>query len=166
MERRLGGSEYNILFVQSNLANTYKALGRNEEATCLRRDVYSGHLKLFGEEDRDTLLTANNYASSLVALERCEEAKALMHRTVPVARRVLGENDENLLKIRWTYAKALYINDAATLDDLREAVNTLEDTDRIARRVLGAAHPTTAAIEDELQDARAALRARETPSPS
>ncbi len=130
----------------------------------MRRDVYSGHLKLFGEEDRDTLLTANNYASSLVVLERFEEAKALMRKTVPVARRVLGENDENLLKIRWTYAKALYMNDAATLDDLREGVTTLGETGQTARRVFGGAHPITSAIEDELRDARAVLHARE-PSP-
>ena len=54
-----------------------------------------------------------------------------------------------------------YLDTGATLDYLREAVTTLEDTERTARRVLGAAHPTTAAIEDELQDARAALAARE-----
>ena len=56
-----------------------------------------------------------------------------------------------------------YEDPAATLDDLREAVTTLEDAGRIARRVLGGAHPTTEWIEDELRDARAALRARETP---
>ena len=48
----------------------------------------------------------------------------------------------------------------ATLDDLREAVTTLEDTGRIARRVLGGSHPTTRAIEGALRDARAALQAR------
>ena len=58
---------------------------------------------------------------------------------------------------------ALYKNETATLDDLREAVTTLEETERIARRVLGGAHPTTMGIDDELRDARAALRARETP---
>ena len=47
----------------------------------------------------------------------------------------------------------------ATLDELREAVTTLEDVGRIARRVLGGAHPHTTAIEAELRDARAALRA-------
>ena len=52
----------------------------------------------------------------------------------------------------------------ATLDDLREAMTTLEDAERIARRVLGGAHPVTENIEDNLQDARAALCARETPS--
>ena len=63
---------------------------------------------------------------------------------------------------KW-YAQALYNDPAATLDDLREAVTTLEETDRIARRVLGGAHPTTRQIERELRKARAALRARETP---
>ena len=32
-------------------------------------------------------------------------------------------------------------DDGATLDDLREAVTTLEETERTARRVLGGAHP-------------------------
>ena len=52
----------------------------------------------------------------------------------------------------WTYA---------TLDDLREAVATLEDTERIARRVLGGSHPLTTGMEENLRDSRAALRARE-----
>ena len=68
------------------------------------------------------------------------------------------------IKMRWNYAQTLYKADSATLDDLREAVTTLEDAERIARRVLGSAHPTTANIERNLQNARAALRARETPS--
>ena len=58
---------------------------------------------------------------------------------------------------------ALYEGDGATLDDLREAVTTLEDVERIARRVLGGSHPLTTDIEHALQESRAALRARETP---
>ena len=85
-----------------------------------------------------------------------------------VARRVLGENHDLTLVIRSNYAMALFKDPSATLDDLREAVTTLEDLDRIARRVLGGAHPTTARIEGQLRAARAAraaLHARETPSP-
>ena len=48
-------------------------------------------------------------------------------------------------------------DDDATLDDLREAVTTLEEIERIARRVFGSTHPLTPGIEDELQNARAAL---------
>ena len=64
------------------------------------------------------------------------------------------------------YAYSLYSNPGATLEGLREAVTTLEETERIARRVLGGAHPITAGIKANLQNARAALRARETPSGS
>ena len=63
--------------------------------------------------------------------------------------------------MRWVYADALFVDPGATLDDLREAVTTFEDAKRIARRVFGSAHPLTTKLEDELRDARAALRARE-----
>jgi len=119
---------------------------------------------LWGEEHGETLLAANNYAASLRGLQRFKEAKSLLRKTVPAARRVLGEGCDTTLRMRWSYAWALYENPAATLDDLREAVTMLEDTARIARRVLGGTHPLTEAIGAYLQDARAALRARETPS--
>ena len=78
----------------------------------------------------------------------------------PVAQRFLGENDEITLKLRWTYARSLYENKGATLDDLREAVTTLEDLERTARRVLGGAHPVAVTIVRHLRDARGALYAR------
>ena len=147
--------------MQGNLANTYRHLGREEEALSMRRDVYSGRLKLSGHEDLNTLIAANNYALSLDDLKRFEEAKSLLRKTIPVARRVLGERRELMLWMRWTYAKALYKDDASTLEDLRKAVTTLEETIRTARRVLGGAHPLTAPIEETLRDARAALATRE-----
>ena len=64
--------------------------------------------------------------------------------------------------MRMNYAHSLYKADGATLGDLCEAVTTLEDTARIARRVLGGAHPITTGIEHHLREARAALAARET----
>ena len=61
----------------------------------------------------------------------------------------------------WHFAMVIYENDRATLDDLREAVTTLADAGRIARRVLGGAHPLTVDIEGNLRVFRAARRARE-----
>ena len=84
-----------------------------------------------------------------------------MRKMIPVAPRVLGKNDDLMLVMRWAYADSLYKDDAATLDDLREAVMTLEDTERTARRVLGSAHPDTRGIGSSLRDARANLRARD-----
>ncbi|CAH0373505.1 unnamed protein product [Pelagomonas calceolata] len=164
--RRLGDSEESILTVQGNLAVTYVVIGRHEEALNLYRDVYSGRVRLNGEEHLTTLIAANNYALSLNELKRFEEAKPLLRRTIPVARRVLEDGNDTMLKMRWTYAQTLYKDDGATLDDVREAVTTLEDTGRIARRVLGGAHPTTTGIEDHLRVARAILRAREAPPTS
>ena len=86
-----------------------------------------------------------------------------MRKAVPVARRVKGDANETTLRLRWNYAKALYKNTAATLDDLREAATTLEELEPYARRVLGGAHPLAEGIEQCLGEARAALNAREPP---
>ena len=90
----------------------------------------------------------------------------MMQKTMPVARRVFEDSHDLTLKIRWLYAVALRNADGATLDDIRESVATLEEIERIARRVLGGAHPTTKTFWQSLQYARAALRAHETPPPS
>ena len=159
--RRFVDSKDNILSVQSNLACTYELLGRSNEALSLRQEVYSGRLKLEGEEHIYTLNAANNYATSLQILERFKEAKSLMRKTVPKARRVLGEAHEITLGMRQNYAMSLYQDPASTLDDLREAVTTLEETERTMRRVFGGAHPTTVNIGRGLRNARAALATRE-----
>ena len=122
-------------------------------------------MKLDGEEHVDTVIAANNYASSLNSLQRVKEAQSLLRKTIPVARRVVGDTHEFTLKMRWSYAVTLCKDSGATLDDIREAVATLEDAARIARRMLGSAHPLAAQIEECLQNARDMLRACETPSP-
>jgi len=72
--------------------------------------------------------------------------------------RVTGESHELTLKMRWCYARTLYRDANATLDDLREAVTTLEDAERITRRVFGGAHPLTQMIERDLFVAREVMR--------
>ena len=87
----------------------------------------------------------------------------MLRRPMSVARRVLGENHELMLMMRWAYARALYRDAGATLDDLNEAVTTLEELERTTRRLLGGAHPDTTGIDKSLREARAVLHARETP---
>ena len=94
-------------------------------------------------------------------MERYGEASKLLRKLAPVARRVLGETDETTLRMRWTFGEALYKDDGATLEDLRESVTTFEEIERIAHRALGSAHPLTKTFGRQLQKARAALRARE-----
>ena len=125
------------------------------------RDIYCGRVRLYGEEHEKTLVTAINYASSLNQLDRFKEAKSLLRKAVPVARRVLGEGHGLTLKMRSRYAAALFKGPSATLDDVRKAVTTLEETEQTARRMFGGAHPFTKGIGDYLKNARRALRARE-----
>ena len=50
--------------------------------------------------------------------------------------------------MRWNYARTLYKDPSATLDDLREAVTTLEDAERTARRVRWRASDRRGSAED------------------
>ena len=75
-------------------------------------------------------------------------------------RDAVGDSHDYTLTMRKVYAETLYKADGASLDDLREAVTTLEDTARIARRVLGGEHPLTTGVEKTLGKSRAAYDTR------
>ncbi len=164
LHQRLGAPNSNYLALQSNLGASYARLGDLEKALHMQRDVYFGRLRLDGQQHRYTILAANNYANALLNLKRFEEAKALLRKTIPVARGGLGENHEYTFRLRKVYAETLYEDADATLDDLRAAVNTLEEIERTARRVLGGGKPLTVDIEAALRRARATLGVREMPS--
>ena len=55
--------------------------------------------------------------------------------------------------MRWVYAGALYKDSAATLDDLREAVTTLESVASSWKQVFGESHPETPTVQGALADA-------------
>ena len=122
----------------------------------------TGRVKLDGGQhvSSETLTAAINYSSALNILGRYGEAKTLLKKVIPAARRVLGPSHEFTFRMMGCYGQALYRDPDATLDGLREAVTTLEETERIARRTLGGAHPLTTAIGVHLENSRAALRLR------
>ena len=161
MKRRIGAPEYDIISAQSNLANTYQKLGRHEQALIMRPDLYSRTSKLFGEESKEALMEAINYSAALLSVKRYKEAKALLRKMIPVAQRIFGTDDENTLTTRWNYAITLYQDSTATLDDLREAVTTLEAMERFVPRVFGGTHPIAVGIERSLRNAQTVLSARE-----
>jgi len=103
------------------------------------------------------------YAASLFGLNRFKEAKSLLRKVIPMAQRALGKVDVTSLTLKKIHAAALCIDPSATHDDVREAVTTLEDAARAARRVFGGTHPVTMGIESNLQNSRAVLLFRDTP---
>ena len=161
MIRRIGAPEEHILNAQSNLANSYQMLHMRDETIRMRRNTYAGWLKLHGEEHRHTIVEASNLANLLLASGSRDEARSILRKMIPVAQRSLGE-DRLTLRMRSVYAVTVCDDDSATLDELRETVTSLVETERTARRVLGAAHPVADEIRRDLERARATLSARVT----
>ena len=145
---------------------------RSEYALPRRRDVLERRHGLAMIIERgasiheESLRAANNYASSLYDLKRYGEAKTLLRKTISVARRVRGDSRELTLKMRWLYAVALHHDPDATLDDVREAVETLESVAPSWKRIFGPAHPETAQVQVAVANARKALAAHAAVSSS
>ena len=99
--------------------------------------------------------------ASLVMLKRFQEARLLLQKMMPVARRVYGERDHHFLNLTLSYAMAFYHDHGSTISDLHVAVETLEDLELTARRVLCSSHPLVERIGEGLRESRAVLRARE-----
>ena len=79
MMRRLGASEEACSPLRPILRARMERLDGLKRPCGCERDVYSGRLKLNGEEHEQTLLAANNYATSLgdlKALRRSQVAAA------------------------------------------------------------------------------------------
>ena len=150
MYRRLGASEVPMLVLQGNLASSYARLGRLEEASSLYRDVYSGFLRIHGEEHQDTVRYANNYAMNLIELRRFAEARNLLRKIIPVARRVLGDDHELTLSLREDLCQAILDGEFAATEKC-EALAMLEDTAGAMRRVFGPNHPDTLHAEQVLK---------------
>ena len=68
--------------------------------------------------------------------------------------------------MRGDYAEALFADNSATLEELREAVTTLDETGRTARQVLGISHPLAVGLGQYLRSSQAALRTREETPPA
>ena len=160
--KRVGAPEDRMLALQTRVGYSYNALGRHEEGLPLQRDVYSGRLKLHGENHQETIWSAGYLANSLYRTRRFDEGKALLRKVIPVARRVLGKGNIDTIRLRWSYGLFLFRSPDATLDDIREAVATMEETYGTVRRVFGAEHSYTREMDPkDIRFARAELRARE-----
>ena len=120
----------------------------------LRRRAFAGHELLPG------LFEHGFQIPHLRVMRAHDSCKTLLDRHKR-CHRIAQVFHDLMLALRNNYASALYFDPAARLDDLREAVATYEDAARIARRVFGSAHPTTAGIETNLRNAREQLGARE-----
>ena len=135
------------------------ARARRESFFCeLKKSGFSSRVKPPRKRNKLT-------AKRKMILTTCPACAAPLAHDAPRCVRCWTRYYELTLRMRSLYAEVLYKNDGATPEDFREAVTRLEDVERAARRVLGGAHPIVMGVEIDLRNARAALRARETPPP-
>ena len=85
--KRVGAPGDHMLAVQTRVGYSYNALGRHEEGLPLQRDVYSGRLKLHGENHQETIWSAGYLANSLYRTRRFDEGKALLRKVIRRAAR-------------------------------------------------------------------------------
>jgi hypothetical protein len=152
MLRRVGAPELSILVSQGNIANTYKALGRREEALRMLRDVYSGYLRHrdLGPLHQSALGAALNLSTSLVDAGNYAEARAFMRDQMELARRAFGADHPVTLDFQWGYSRAFTLDKDVSAEQLAEVATTLEKTLKVSQRVRGREHPMTYGIRDEL----------------
>lgn len=97
----LDEGQTDLLWLSSNLANTYGALGRYEEALELDQETLEIRERVLGPEHPDTLGSRSNLAITYRALGRNDEALKLDQETLEIKERVLGpEHPDTLISKR------------------------------------------------------------------
>ena len=157
IHERIGAPKGVYLANLGSMALILDDLRRPDEAIKLYEDIYAQKLSLFESSDIEVIITAYNLSRALGHSGRYREQKRLMNSTIPKARKSLGDDHELTLSCRQNYAASLLYAEnmsPASQCDLREATKILEDVQKRCRRVLGANHRVTLAVQGDLNYAR------------
>jgi tetratricopeptide (TPR) repeat protein len=122
----------------NNLANTYVALRRHDDALALREETLAACRRVMGPDHPDTLMGMHNLANSLAALRRHDDALKLREETVAAYQRVLSHDHPDTLKSMNNLA-----NSYQALGRHDDAHRLREETQAAFKRVLGPHHPDT-----------------------
>ena len=105
--------------------------------------TYRELVSTVGFKRPETFQAALNLTNRLIGddPDRHAQAKDILRQAISTAPSVIGAEHEVTLSLRCNYAVAVQF------DNLAFATNTFKDVLRIARRVLGNAHPKTSEFE-------------------
>ena len=154
-----------LLATRDCLAGCLSHLDREEEALALQREIFAETKEHFGIEHMETLEAAHSLAFELVESGHCVECTQFFFefRILDLAMRIFGAEHDVTLTLRTLQGRALSEDENASLDNLRQAVDILEDVGPILSRVLGPRHPDTLSNEEALGEAREKLARAEAP---
>ena len=88
------------------------------------------------------------------------EAISFLRPRIIEAKKALGPENRLTLMFCASLAQDLFLDDGASPEQLREAVEIMERTVRTTRRVFGGAHPMTRHMQIDLANARVRMEAR------
>ena len=98
-KEKLSEDHPDTLLAMNNLACTYSALGRNEDALGLYETVVKKYREKQSEDHPDTLLAMNNLACTYSALGRNEDALGLYETLLKKRKKVLDYMAKDSLSI-------------------------------------------------------------------
>jgi tetratricopeptide (TPR) repeat protein len=110
----------------NNLANSYSAAGRTQEAFKLREETLQLRKAKLGPDHPDTLMSMSNLAVSYSELGRLDEALKLFEETLALRKAKLGPNHPAMIGSIYNFActHSLMI---AKADDKTKQANTAMD---------------------------------------
>ncbi|UCE59885.1 MAG: serine/threonine protein kinase [Phycisphaerales bacterium] len=124
--------------LQRTIGSTYMALGLYEDADSHLEGAWSLHLRLLGDEHRETLRSKASVAELVGSQGQPKEAEAIAREVFETSRRVLGERDLDTIVSRNHLAWRL-----RDLGRQEEAEAILQETLAICREELGDDHLET-----------------------
>jgi tetratricopeptide (TPR) repeat protein len=137
--RELGDDHPRTLTAMGNLAETWRAIARHDEARGLQEQVLEGRRRTLGAEHPDTLTAMNNLAGTLRDLGATQQARSLFEQVLSYRKRVLGDEHPDTLTAMNNLAGSLW-----DLGDLAHARTLLEQVVDGRVRVFGDEHVETA----------------------
>ncbi|MGX1973578.1 tetratricopeptide repeat protein [Streptomyces kronopolitis] len=140
-----GPDHTDTLDARNNLAVSYRAVGRFEEALGLRERVLADYERVLGSDHPATFDARNNLGGSYGDVGRFEEAVDLGERVLADRERVLGSDHPTTLSTRH--------NLAVSYRDVGRFEEALDLGERVLadyERVLGSDHPTTLSTRHNL----------------
>jgi tetratricopeptide (TPR) repeat protein len=141
----LGPDDRDTLNSMSNLANSYAAVGRHEEALELRQEALDRRKATLGPDHRDTLTSMNNLTDSYSALGRDTEALRLREETLPRMKAQLGPDHPHTMAGMHNLADSYH-----GLGRDAEALKLYDQTLDLAIGKLGAKHANTLMVMNNL----------------
>jgi serine/threonine protein kinase len=136
--RHLGADHPNTLVSMHNLAESYAALNRQDEALKLRQAALAARKRVLPSDHPDTLKNMHSLAGSYAALNRHAEAIKLFEATLAAEKRVYGLDHVGTFRTMNNLA-----NSYAALNHHAEALKLREETLAGFRRLLPPDHPDT-----------------------